>query len=213
MPDWASCPVFINSDSMKFILGQKIGMSQLFNKEGKLVPVTLVSAGPCYILQKKTKEKDGYSALQVGFVRIEKKNKIKKTMKGKEYKHIKENRIESGDDIKVGDEVSVSVFEEGDKVKVSGISKGKGFQGGVKRHGFHGRNKTHGVKHEQRTIGSTGRRFPQHVQKGRKMPGRMGYERISVKNLKIEKIDKENNILILRGAVPGHRGTLLEIRA
>jgi len=98
-------------------------------------------------------------------------------------------------------------------VKVSGISKGKGFQGGVKRHGFHGRNKTHGVKHEQRTIGSTGRRFPQHVQKGRKMPGRMGYERISVKNLKIEKIDKENNILILRGAVPGHRGTLLEIRA
>ncbi len=188
-------------------------MSQLFNKEGKLVPVTLVSAGPCYILQKKTKEKDGYSALQVGFVRIEKKNKIKKTMKGKEYKHIKENRIESGDDIKVGDEVSVSVFEEGDKVKVSGISKGKGFQGGVKRHGFHGRNKTHGVKHEQRTIGSTGRRFPQHVQKGRKMPGRMGYERISVKNLKIEKIDKENNILILRGAVPGHRGTLLEIRA
>ena len=199
---------------MKFILGKKIEMSQLFDTDGKVIPVTLILGGPCYVLQKKTKEpKDGYEAIQIGMERIEKKNKIKKSMKGKEYKFIKEFK---GDiDISkynMGDKIDVSVFKEGDKVKISGISKGKGFQGGVKRHGFSGRNATHGVKHEQRTIGSTGSRFPQRVIKGRKMPGRMGYERVSVENLKIVKIDAENNILAVKGAIPGHRGTLLEIR-
>ncbi|MEK7664780.1 MAG: 50S ribosomal protein L3 [Patescibacteria group bacterium] len=201
---------------MKFILGKKIGMSQLFDKDGKLIPVTLVSAGPCFVLQKKNKEKDGYEALQIGFEKIEKKNKIKKSMKGKEYKHIKEtrNKRETGDVLSsnTGEEINVSIFEEGGKVNISGISKGKGFQGGVKRHNFKGRNATHGVKHEHRTIGSTGQRFPQHVIKGRKMPGRMGFERVSVKNLKIMKIDKENNLLAIKGAIPGHKGTLLEIR-
>lgn len=195
---------------MKYILGQKIGMSQMFNKDGKMVPVTLVLAGPCTVLQKKTKEKEGYEALQIGFKKIEKKSKIGKSMKGKEYKNIKEYRG-GNETLKAGDEISVSDFIEGEKVKVSGMSKGKGFQGGVKKHGFSGRNATHGVKHEHRTIGSTGCRFPQHVMKGRKMPGRMGYDRISVKGLKIEKIDKENNLLILRGAVPGNKGGLLEI--
>lgn len=189
----------------------------MFNKDGKMVPVTLVLAGPCVVLQKKTKEKEGYESLQIGFRKIEKKSKIKKTMKGKEYKNIKEARDRGGTgerlSLNVGDEINVSAFVEGEKVKVSGMSKGKGFQGGVKRHGFSGRNATHGVKHEHRTIGSTGSRFPQHVIKGRKMPGRMGYERISVKNLKIEKIDKENNLLIIRGAVPGNKGGLLEIRS
>lgn len=197
---------------MKFILGQKIGMSQVFDKDGKLIPVTLVLAGPCYILQKKNKEKDGYEALQMGFKKIEKKNKMKKSMKGKEYRYIKEERIDEKGLLKVGDEINISIFEEGDFVKVSGMSKGKGFQGGVKRHGFSGRNATHGVKHEHRTIGSTGSRFPQHVIKGRKMPGRMGYERVSVKNLKIMKIDKEDNLLAVKGAVPGVKGALLEIR-
>lgn len=184
----------------------------MFDKNGKLTPVTLVSAGPCYILQKKNKLKDGYEALQVGFERVEKKNKIGKSMKGKEYKFIKEQRIIGEDKLSVGDEVNVSVFEEGQIIKVSGRSKGKGFQGGVKRHGMHGRNATHGVKHEHRTIGSTGMRFPQHVRKGRKMPGRMGFENTTVKNLKIMKIDKENNLLIIKGAVPGTKRTLLEIR-
>ncbi len=199
---------------MKFLLGKKVGMSQMFDKDGKIVPVTLVLAGPCYILQKKNKEKDGYEALQVGFGRIEKKSKIKKSMKGKEYRYIKEQRLVKSDltNSNVGDEINVAIFQEGEKVKISGISKGKGFQGGVKRHGFSGRNATHGVKHEHRTIGSTGQRFPQHVRKGRKMPGRMGFEKISVKNLKIMKIDKENNLLAVKGAIPGHRGTLLEIR-
>ncbi|MDP3883168.1 MAG: 50S ribosomal protein L3 [Candidatus Staskawiczbacteria bacterium] len=197
---------------MKFVLGKKIGMSQMFDNEGKIVPVTLVSAGPCYVLQKKTKEKDGYEALQIGFEKIEKKSKIGKSMKGKEYKHIKEHRLTTTDELKTGDEINVSVFQEGEKVKVSGMSKGKGFQGGVKRHGFSGRNATHGVKHEHRTLGSTGSRFPQHVIKGRKMPGRMGFERVSVKNLKIVKVDKENNLLAIKGAVPGRNGVLLEIR-
>jgi len=196
---------------MKFILGKKVGMSQMFDTKGNLVPVTLMSAGPCYVLQNKTKEKNSYESVQVGFEKIEKKNKITKSMKGKEYKFIREERTD-GDTSKVGDEITVSVFKEGDEVKVSGMSKGKGFQGGVKRHGFHGRKATHGVKHEQRTIGSVGTRFPQHVMKGRKMPGRMGYDRVSVKNLKIMKVDLENNLLIVKGAVPGRTGALLEIR-
>jgi large subunit ribosomal protein L3 len=197
---------------MPYILGKKLGMSQLFEQNGKLTPVTLLSVGPCYVLQKKNIEKDGYEALQIGFQKIEKKSKISKTMKGKEYKFIKEYRI-SNPQLNVGDEINVSAFKEGDLVKVSGLSKGKGFQGGVKRHGFHGRNATHGVKHEHRTIGSTGTRFPQHVRKGRKMPGRMGYEMVTVKNLKVMKVDKDNNLLVIKGAVPGTERTLLEIKA
>jgi large subunit ribosomal protein L3 len=201
---------------VKFILGKKIGMSQLFDKNGKLIPVTLISSEPCVVLQKKVPEKDGYTAIQFGLEKIEKKNKIKKSMKGKEYKFVRENRIKANntnkEEINVGDKVDVSVFVEGDSVKVSGISKGKGFQGGVKRHGFHGRNATHGAKHESRQIGSTGCRFPQHVIKGRKMPGRMGSDRITVQNLKIMKVDLNNNLLVVKGAVPGRDGTLLEIR-
>jgi len=201
---------------MKFILGHKLGMSQMFDKNRKLTPVTLISVGPCYVLQKKNKEKDGYSALQVGFKKIEKKIKIGKSMKGKEYKFIREYRIEGEqtEDYKldIGAEINASVFQEGQIVKVSGISKGKGFQGGVKRHGFATRISTHGQKHELRAIGSIGMRFPQHVRKGRKMPGRMGYERVTVKNLKIMKVDKDNNLLVIKGAVPGTERTLLEIR-
>ena len=195
---------------MKFLIGKKIEMSQLFDDKGNITPVTLVEAGPCVVLQKKTKEKEGYDAFQIGFIKIEKKRKIKKPMKGKEYRHI--NEIRSAGDSNVGDEITTAIFNEGDKVTVVGFSKGKGFQGGVKRHGFAGRNRSHGAKHESRTIGSTGQRFPQHVIKGRKMPGRMGYERVTVKNLKVIKIDKDNNIIALKGAIPGHRGTLLQIK-
>ena len=185
-------------------------MSQVFDEKGKVVPVTLISAGPCYVLQVKTKEKDSYEALQVGYEKIEKKSKIGKSQKGKEYKTIKEYK-EGDKALKSGDEINVTVFEEGEAVKVTGRSKGKGFQGAVKRHGFAGRNATHGVKHEHRTLGSTGGRFPQHVIKGRKMPGRMGFEKVSVKNLKVVKIDKENNLIAVKGAVPGPKGRLLEI--
>ena len=198
---------------MKFILGKKIGMSQIFDKEGKVVPITLIEAEPCEVLQIKTKDKDGYEAIQVGFDRIEKKNKIKKSQRQKPFRYIQE--FKGGLDVskyKVKNKIDVSIFQEGDKVKISGTSKGKGFQGAVKRWGFSGRNATHGVKHEHRTLGSVGCSFPERVIKGKKMPGRMGNARVTVKNLKIAKVDLENNLLAVKGAVPGRRGTLLEIR-
>jgi len=194
---------------MKFILGLKIGMSQAWaEEEGKVVPVTLLEAGPCQVLQKKTEEKDGYLAVQLGFVK--KTKKVKKTEKGKEFRYIRE--IRDGQDLKVGDNIDASIFQEDEIVKVSGFSKGKGFQGGVKRWGFSGRNATHGTKHEERTVGSVGTTGPQRVLKGKKLPGRMGFQRKTVKNLKIVKVDKDNNLIVVKGAVPGRRGTLLEIR-
>lgn len=197
---------------MKLILGKKIAMSQVFEEqEGRVVPVTLIEAGPCFITQIKTKNKDNYTAVQFGFQSLKQK-KIKKTMKGKEFKYIKEERMINNEQYKIGDKINVSIFQPGEIVNISGTSKGKGFQGGVKRWGFSGRNASHGVKHEQRTIGSVGSRFPQRVIKGRRMPGRMGSDRITIKNLKIIKIDQENDIIAVKGAVPGRRGTLLEIR-
>ncbi len=184
-------------------------MSQIFDEKGNVVPITLVEAGPCKITQVKTREKDGYVALQVGFKEITKTKKITKSMQAKPYRFIREFR--AADSAKEGDTVTVDVFQEGDKVKVSGISKGKGFQGGVKRWGFSGRNATHGVKHEHRTLGSVGATGPQRVLKNKKMPGRMGFKRVTVKNLKIMKVDTENNLLAIKGAVPGAAGTLLEI--
>jgi len=192
---------------MKFILGQKLGMSQIFDEKGNQIPVTLIEAGPCFVTQIKVKEKDGYQAVQIGFIR--KTKKIKKTEKGKEFKYLRE--FKNGE-FKVADIIDASIFQEGDKVKISGISKGKGFAGAVKRWGFKGRlSATHGTKHELRTLGSVGSSFPERVVKGKKMPGRMGYVRVTVKNLKIIKVDKENNLLAVKGAVPGRKGTLLEI--
>ena len=193
---------------MPYILGKKIEMTQVF-ENGKVVPVTLVATEPCVITQIKTKEIDGYEAVQLG---LEKKKaiRVKKSEKGKEYKYLKEFKVQSAK-LKVGEKIDVSIFKEGDKVRVSGISKGKGFQGAVKRWGFHGRNATHGVKHEHRTLGSVGSTDAARVFPGKKMPGRMGGDRVSVKNLMIMKIDVENNILAIKGAMPGRRGTLLEI--
>ncbi len=184
-------------------------MTQVYDKEGKVIPVTLVSTGDCNVLQIKTKEKDGYSAIKIGLDKL-KENKIKKTKPP--FKHVKEFRCENQDSFKVGDVINSSIFKEGEKVKISGISKGKGFQGGMKRWGFAGKEASHGVKHEQRTIGSIGCSVPGRVIKGRRMPGRMGNERISVKNLEIVKIDNKNNLIAIKGAIPGRRGTLLEIR-
>ncbi len=167
-------------------------MTQVYDEKGNVIPVTLVKAGNCNVLQVKTKEKDGYSAIKVGFEELPER-KIKKTRTA--FRHVKEFEC-----------------EEGSKVKVSGISKGKGFQGGMKRWGFHGKEASHGVKHEHRTIGSIGCSIPSRVIKGRKMPGRMGSDRITVKGLEIVKIDKKNKIMAIKGAIPGRRGTLLEIK-
>jgi large subunit ribosomal protein L3 len=199
---------------MKFILGLKIGMAQIFDEKGVKVPVTLVEAGPCKVLQLKNLEKDGYESVQIG-LGAKKANKAKKSEKGKEFKFIKEFRLPEGESVSLnaGDMIDVSVFQENDKVKVSGLTIGKGFQGGVKRWGFSGRNATHGMKHEQRTLGSVGCTIPARVIKGRKMPGRTGYDRKTVSNLKVAKVDKDNNILAIRGMLPGRKGSLLEIKA
>ncbi|MCP6718147.1 MAG: 50S ribosomal protein L3 [Patescibacteria group bacterium] len=195
---------------MKFILGLKIGMSKVFDEKGIPVPVTLVEAGPCEITQIKTKEKDGYKAVQIGFLKLKDK-KIKKSQKNKAFKHLREFQANISD-YKVGQKIDVSNFEEVKLIKISGISKGKGFAGGVKRWGFRGQPKSRGAKGFLRSIGSIGASSPSRVIKGKKMPGRMGFDRITVKNLKIIKIDKKNNALFIRGAIPGRKGTLLEIR-
>lgn len=218
-------PGFQLLTDMKFILGKKIKMSQIFDEKRNVIPITLVEAGPCQVLQIKAKEPnstvkdgsqgkiDGYDAIQIGFSKLKDK-KVKKPQKGKPYRFIREFR--GNIDIskyRIGDKIDVSIFQEGDEISVSGISKGKGFQGAVRRWGFAGKGASHGVKHEARTLGSVGSSFPERVIKGKKMPGRMGSERITVKNLKIVKIDKENNLLAITGAVPGRRGTILELKS
>ncbi len=199
---------------MKFILGKKLEMSQVFDKN-RAIPVTFVSAGPCFVTQIKEKSKDGYDSVQLGFEKLPDR-KEKKSLKGKQFAHFKEFRLDkpgkSGNfPLSIGDKIETSIFKKGDKVYVSAISKGKGFQGGVKKWGFSGRNATHGVKHEHRTIGSVGASGPQRVFKGKKMPGRMGAERVTVKNLEIIDIDEENNIIAIKGAIPGKRGSLVEV--
>ncbi len=206
---------------MKFLLGEKIKMSQIFDAAGNVVPVTLVRAMPNIVLQVKTKEKDGYEAVQVGAGK-RKAKRIRKPQRGhfKElgnFKYMREARVGDGralEELKRGDMLNVSIFKEDDVVKVSGISKAKGFQGVVKRHGFHGAPATHGTKHAHREPGSIGGRGRAggRVSKGMRMAGRMGGERVTVGNLKIAKVDVENNMLVVSGAVPGRRGTVLEIR-
>lgn len=169
-------------------------MSQTW-KGDKIVPMTIISAGPAFVTRIKTKEKDGYEGIQIGFGR-----------------HLKEFRVAALGDYKVGDEINVSIFKEGDNVKISGLSKGRGFQGVVKRHGFGGGPQTHGQKNRLRAAGSIGATAPQRVIKGRRMAGRMGQERTTIKNTEIVGIDKENNFLMVKGAVPGMKGTLLEIK-
>lgn len=196
------------------ILGRKLDVSQIFNDAGNVIPVTLIEAGPCFITQVKNEEKDKYSAIQIGFDKIEKKNKIKKTMKGKEYKYLKEQRIESGSQYNVGDKIDVSIFKEGDKVIISGISKGKGFAGAVKRWNFGGKPSTHGAKHEERAMGSVASGIPNRgrITPGKKMPGKLGVERVTVKNLLVVKVNNDKNLLAVKGAVPGRKGALLEIK-
>jgi len=206
---------------MKFILGKKIEMSQIFDEKGNVVPVTLVEAGPCFVTQIRVNEKDGYSAVQIGFGQAKRVNKpraghlarIKNDdLKFKNVKFLKEFRVEKPE-YELGAELKADVFSEGDEVKVSGLSIGRGFQGVVKRHGFGGASKTHGTKHALRQPGSIGSTFPERVPKGRRMAGHMGNARVTIQGLKIAKVEAENNILAIKGAVPGKRGTLLEIQS
>ncbi len=203
---------------MKFILGKKISMSQIFNDEGDVIPVTVLEAGPIFVTQVKDVASDGYKAVQVGFGERASKN-IKKPQKGHlkdlgNFMHLKEFRFEAGEDVGLnkGDKIEASVFSEGDKVAISSVSKGKGFQGVVKRHGFSGGPRSHGQKHSEREPGSIGAGGIQRVLKGIRMAGRMGGDRVTLKNLKIVKVDTENNQILIKGALPGRRGTLVEIR-
>ncbi len=187
-------------------------MSQIW-KDDKIVPVTFIQAGPITITQLRTKEKDGYEAAQAGFDAT--KKKLNKPGKGHlkdlgNFRFLKEFKAKG--DFKVGDVLTVEQFQEGDKVKVSGLNKGRGFQGGVKRYGFGGGPKTHGQKNRHRAPGSIGATAPQRVLKGTRMAGHMGTERITIKNLKVVGVDKENNILTVKGGVPGMKGIILEIQ-
>ena len=202
-------PVFyLNFDIMKFILGKKLGMSTIYDEKKGALNVTLVECLPNKITQIRNNEKDKYEAIQIGLPKLKAQNPKRKT-KGKFFK-IKEFKAATGE-LKVSDEMKIDQFEIGDKVKVSGITKAKGFQGVVKRHGFKGSPKSHGHKHDLRAPGSIGATFPEHVIKGKRMAGRMGGVRASVRNLEIVEMDKENNILFLRGAVPGVKGRIVEI--
>ncbi len=203
---------------MKFILATKQEMTQFYSPEGKAVPVTILSAGPITVTAIKNAERDGYSAAQVGFGKQLPK-RINKAQLGAlkdlgSFRVLREFRPKTGTiDLNVGDVINADVFSVGDEITVSGTSKGKGFQGGVKRHGFHGGPRSHGQAHSEREVGSIGAGGMQRVMKGLRMPGRMGSDRITVKGLKIVAVDTENNLLLVSGAVPGHRGSLIEIVA
>jgi len=203
---------------MKALLGRKIGMTQFFNEEGKAIPVSVIQAGPCVVIQTKTAKTDGYEAIQVGFG-AQKESRVIKPLKGhftkaqvKPLRFLREFRLNNASEYKVGQEISVDVFEAGEQVDVSGISKGKGFAGAIKRHNFSRGPMAHGSKYHRRT-GSLGALGPNRVFKGRKLPGRMGNDRITVQNLQIVKIDKERNLLLIKGAVPGPNKALLTIKA
>ncbi len=202
----------------KFLLGKKIGMSQFWDKDNKVESITLVDCSNLFVLRKKTLEKDKYSALVLSISRKaeeESKRDDKFFKLSRNFSLIKEFRVEAEDlkdeNYKEKSLVSVSLFSPGDKVKVAGKSKGKGFQGVVKRHNFSGGPKSHGHRHVLRSGGSIGCAFPEHVNKGKKMAGRMGDERVTVKNLKVAWVNPEKALIALTGAVPGRRGGLIEI--
>jgi large subunit ribosomal protein L3 len=204
---------------MKAILGKKLGMTQVWSEDDRLVPVTVIEAGPCVVSQVKTEETDGYKAVQLAFGEI-KPEKLNKPETGhlakagaEPKRHLREFRVPDAGELKTGDEVKVDVFEPGDTVHVSGTSKGKGFAGVIKRHNFSGGRATHG-SHFHRTPGSVGQAAtPSRVFKGKKMPGRMGGDTVTVRNLEIVRVDAEQNLLVVKGAVPGGKGSLLTIRA
>ena len=204
---------------VKAILGKKVGMTQIFNEQGEAVSVTIIEAGPCYVTQVKTLERDGYRAAQVGFEEVNRR-KLSGGEKGHldqndlpPLRYLREVPLREDDEVEPGQSITVDVFQVGDRVDIAGKSKGRGFTGGVKRHGFRGGPKTHGQSDRHRAPGSIGGTTgTSKVWKGQRMAGRMGNERVTVQNLRVEMVDAERNILAVHGGVPGARGGLLEIR-
>ncbi len=202
----------------KAIIGKKLGMTQLFSPDGVLIPVTVVEAGPCTVVQKKEVESDGYLAVQLGFSDIEEK-KLNKPMKGHfdkggvaYKKYLREFKLENAAELNVGDELKANVFAEGDRVDVTGISKGHGFSGTVKRWGSHRGPMSHGSGYH-RGVGSMGAcSYPGKVMKGKKLPGHYGVEKVTVQNLDVVKVDEEKNLILVKGAVPGPKGGIITIK-
>lgn len=202
----------------KAIIGTKMGMTQVFKEDGTMVPVTVIKAGPCAVIQLKTVENDGYEAVQLGY-EDKKENRTNKCQKGHFAKSgiapkkvVKEMKFENAAEYNLADEVKVDIFQVGDRVDITGTSKGKGFQGGIKRHGFSRGPMAHGSKYH-RASGSMGSSAtPSHVLKGKKLPGQMGNERSTMLNLEVVVVDTDKNVLLVKGAVPGIRGSVVTVR-
>ncbi|MBN2245745.1 MAG: 50S ribosomal protein L3 [Candidatus Aminicenantes bacterium] len=201
------------------LIGKKIGMTQIFDENGTVIPVTVITAGPCAVIQKKTRSKDGYAKVQLGFIEDKALKKANKPKTGHFSKSevdptrmLKEFRYDESSEIKVGDKFSVDLFKIGERVHISGKSIGKGFAGVMKRWGFHGGKDTHGSMFHRRpgSIGSSA--YPSRVLKGRKLPGHMGNSQVTIRNMTIIDTDKENNLLVVRGSIPGSKGGYVFIR-
>ena len=207
----------------KGIIGRKLGMTQIFiPANGNVVPVTVIEAGPCSVIQKKTSENDGYSAVQLGFVDYTEKRekKISKPERGhfkkagiSSKRHLKEFKLKNASELNVGDKIEVDSFKEGEMVDVTGMTKGRGFSGAVKRWGLHTQKQTHGVGPVHRHAGSMGANSdPSRIMKNKKMPGQYGHEQVTILNLEVIKVDNEKNIIAVKGAIPGPKGAIVFIR-
>ena len=203
---------------MKNIIGRKVGMTQIFDEKGSVVPVTVIEAGPCNVVQVKTVETDGYNAIQLGFGEVKEK-KVNKPSMGhfkkasvSAQKHLREFRLDDVSNVKVGDVIKVDAFANGDNVDIQGTSKGHGFQGVIKRHGQSRGPMGHGSMYHRRpgSMGSTS--TPGRVFKGKKLPGHMGVETVTIQNLKVVAVDLDKNVILVKGSVPGNKGSILKIR-
>ena len=203
----------------KGLIGKKVGMTQVFDEKGNVIPVTVIEAGPCVVAQVKTVDNDGYNAIQLGFGDVKEKHtnkpqrghfsKAKLAVK----KHLREFRVDTVDEVKVGDEIKADIFEAGEKIDVQGITKGKGFQGVIKRHGGHRGPMTHGSMYHRRPGSMGACSTPSRVFKGKKLPGHMGTNKVTIQNLDVVKVDMDKNVILVKGSVPGAKGAILKIKS
>ena len=201
------------------LLGKKLGMTQIFDSYGNVIPVTVIQAGPCRVIHRKNKEKHGYDAIQLGYEEVDEKRVTKplighfKKHNSPYYRYLREVKLKFYKDIEEGEIFDVGMFTENEVLKITGTSKGKGFAGVMKRHGFHGFKMSHGVHESYRGPGSIGQcATPARVFKGKKLPGHLGSDKVSIKNVKVVSIDLEKNLLMVKGAVPGHRNSIVLLR-